>query len=183
MSKNQISELEKELSEKNAVIDFLTSQFITKPLDTSTNKNISHNNNHQIIHGNNEYNHHDNKYNHHDNKYNHHDNKYYHHDNKYNHHDTPMEKSINDKARKEVIIISDSVFFGFFSVWVFFREHSRITVLQGKGEGISLTPHYHFYPLHRHLDVSRVITAESSPLHIASSQTETRNLWFPSASR
>ena len=122
MSKNQISELEKELSEKNAVIDFLTSQFITKPLDTSTNKNISHNNNHQIIHGNNEYNHqdnkynhHDNKYNHHDNKYNHHDNKYYHHDNKYNHHDTPMEKSINDKARKEVIIISDSMFFlGFF---------------------------------------------------------------------
>ena len=35
----------------------------------------------------------------------------------------------------------------------------------------SLTPHYHFHPLHRHLDISWVITAESSPLHIASSRT------------
>ena len=43
--KNRISELEKQLSEKNAVIDFLTSQLITKPLDTCTNKNISDNNN------------------------------------------------------------------------------------------------------------------------------------------
>ena len=56
---------------------------------------------------------------------------------------------------------------GFFSVWVFSHDHSRITGLQGKGEGISLTPHYHFHLLHRHLD-SRVITAESSPLHIVS---------------
>ena len=73
--------------------------------------------------------------------------------------------------------------FFFFSMWVFFHEHSRITGLQGKGEGISLTPHYHFHPLHRHLDISRAITAESSPLHIASSRTRTGNLWFPSASR
>ena len=82
MLKNRISELEKQLSEKNAVIYFLTSQFITKPLETSTNKKISENNNHQITSGN----------------------------NKYNHHDTPMEKSINGKARKEVIIIGDSMF-------------------------------------------------------------------------
>ena len=68
----------------------------------------------------------------------------------------------------------------FFSVWVFFQEHSRITGLQGKGEGISLTPHYHFQPLHRHLDISRAITAECSPLHIASNRTQTGNLWFPS---
>ena len=44
----------------------------------------------------------------------------------------------------------------------------------------------HFFnsslPLHRHLDISRAITAESSPLYIASSWTQTRNLWFPSAS-
>ena len=46
----------------------------------------------------------------------------------------------------------------------------------GEGEGISLTPHYHFHPLHRHLDISRAITAESSPLHIASNRTRTRNL-------
>ena len=49
-------------------------------------------------------------------------------------------------------------------MWVFFHKHSRSTGLQGKGEGISLTPHYHFHPLHRHLDASRAITAESSPL-------------------
>ena len=67
----------------------------------------------------------------------------------------------------------------FFSTWVFFHEHSRITGLQGKGEGISLTPHYHFHPLHRHLDISRAITAGSSLLQIASSRTRTGNLWFP----
>ena len=32
---------------------------------------------------------------------------------------------------------------------------------------ISLTPHYHFYPFHRHLDINQAITAERSPLHIA----------------
>ena len=66
----------------------------------------------------------------------------------------------------------------FFSIWVFFHEYSRITGLQGKGEGISLTPHYHFHPLHRHLDISRAITAESSPLHIDSNRTRAKNLWF-----
>ena len=33
----------------------------------------------------------------------------------------------------------------FFSIWVLFHEHSQITGLQGKGEGISLTPHHHFH--------------------------------------
>ena len=66
--------------------------------------------------------------------------------------------------RKAGVPIPPTVFF--FSMWVFFNDHSRITALQGKGEGISLTPHYHFHPLHRHLDISRVITAKSSPLHI-----------------
>ena len=77
----------------------------------------------------------------------------------------------------------DFFFFFCFSIWVFFHEHSRITGLQGKGEGISLTPHYHFHPLHRQLDISQAIAAESSPLHIASSRTQTGNLWFPSTSR
>ena len=36
----------------------------------------------------------------------------------------------------------------FFSVWVFFHKHLRITGLPVKGEGISLTPHYQFHPLH-----------------------------------
>ena len=73
--------------------------------------------------------------------------------------------------------------FIFFSIWLFFHEHSRITGLQGKGEGIPLTPQYHFHPLYRHLYISQAITAESSPLHIPSSRTRTGNLWFPSASR
>ena len=71
----------------------------------------------------------------------------------------------------------------FFSIWVFFHEHSRFTGKQGKGEGIYLTPLYHFHPLHRHLDISRAITAGSSPLHIAGSRTRTGNLWLPTASR
>ena len=71
----------------------------------------------------------------------------------------------------------------FFYIWIFFPEHSRITGLQGKGEGISLTPHYHFNPLHWYLDISRAITAENSPLHIVISWTWTGNLWCPSASR
>ena len=66
----------------------------------------------------------------------------------------------------------------FFSIWVLFHEHSRITGLQGKGEGIPLTPHYHFHPLHRHLDISRAITAESSPLLIASSRTRIGTFGF-----
>ena len=61
-----------------------------------------------------------------------------------------------------------------FFIWVFFHEHARFTGQQGKGEGISLTPLYHFHPLHRHLDISRAITALSSPLHIAGSRTRKR---------
>ena len=64
----------------------------------------------------------------------------------------------------------------FFSVWVFLHDLLQITGLQGKGEGISLIPHYHLHPLHRHLDINRAITAESSPLHIASSWVQTGNL-------
>ena len=73
-------------------------------------------------------------------------------------------------------------FFPFFSIWVFFHNHSWIRGVQMKGEGISLSPHYHFHLLYRHLDISRAITGESSPLHIVSSRTRTGNLWFPSAS-
>ena len=71
----------------------------------------------------------------------------------------------------------------FFLPEIFFPEHSRIKGLQGRGEGICLTPHYHFHPLHRHIDISRPITAASSSLHIASSRTWTGNLSFPSARR
>ena len=52
------------------------------------------------------------------------------------------------------------------SIWVLFHENSRITGLQGKRGNTSLAPHYHFHPLYRHLDMSRTITGESSPLNI-----------------
>ena len=68
------------------------------------------------------------------------------------------------------------VFFCFFcSIWVFFHAHSRLAEQQGKGEAVYLTPFYYFHPLHKHLDISQAITAESSPLHIGSSRTRTRN--------
>ena len=66
----------------------------------------------------------------------------------------------------------------FFSTWVFFHEYSRFTGQHGKGKGIYLTLLYHFQPVHRHIENSWAITAESSPLHIASNRTRTGNLGF-----
>ena len=54
----------------------------------------------------------------------------------------------------------------FFSIRLFFYDHSRISGLQGKGECVSLTPHYHFYPFQRHSGISRVIAAEGTHLCI-----------------
>ena len=71
----------------------------------------------------------------------------------------------------------------FFSLWIFFHDHSQITGLQGKGVGISLTSHYHFQPFHRHLEISRAINVERLTLHIPGDWTRTNNPWFPSASR
>ena len=51
-----------------------------------------------------------------------------------------------------------------------------------RGEAMSLTPLYQFHPFQIHFDNSQRIAAERSPLHLASSRTRTRNLWFPSAS-
>ena len=79
----------------------------------------------------------------------------------------------------DIAILNIKVFDYFFSIWIFFHKHSRFTGQQGKGEGIYLTHVYPFHPLYRHLDISQAFTAESSPLHIASSQTRIGNLWFP----
>ena len=84
---------------------------------------------------------------------------------------------------QEIVGCQANFVFFFFSIWVFFYEHSRITGLQGKGEGISLTPHNRLHLLHRHLAISRAITAESSPLHITSSLIRTGSLLIPSANR
>ena len=89
-----------------------------------------------------------------------------------------MHLVINSQVKATSITVVFLFFLFFLFIWVFFHEYSQITGLQGKGETISLTPHYHFQPLHRHLDISQAITVESSPLHIASSRTRTGNLWF-----
>ena len=62
-----------------------------------------------------------------------------------------------------------------------FMNHGMV---EEKGKAISLTPHCHFHLLHRYqnLEISWVMTADSSPLHISNSWTQTGNLWFLSAS-
>ena len=76
----------------------------------------------------------------------------------------------NNKLRKITMQRSHIQATSFFYIWVFLHEHARITGQQGKAEGIYLTPLYHCRPLHRHLYISRTITTEGSPLHIASSR-------------
>ena len=67
----------------------------------------------------------------------------------------------------------------FFSMCVFFHEHSQFTGQQekeGGGEGvICLTDLYHFYLLCSYLNISRTTKAETLLLHIASCRTRTRN--------
>ena len=92
-----------------------------------------------------------------------------------------LKLSLLHRWKKSSVSVLWKKFF-FFSVRVFFREHSRFTEQQEKGEALSLASLYHFHPLHRHLDISPVIAAEISPLHIANAQNRTGNIWFPSAS-
>ena len=63
----------------------------------------------------------------------------------------------------------------------FFQSRFSLTnihISQTAGEGGG---YFRNCPLHRHLDISLAITAESSPLHIARSRTRTRNIWIPGA--
>ena len=84
-------------------------------------------------------------------------------------------QSTTKKPKKPRCLNSPKV--SFFSICVFFPEHLQFTKQQGKVDAISLTPVYHFNPLHRYIDIIRAITAESSPLHLTSSGTRTGNLW------
>ena len=52
-----------------------------------------------------------------------------------------------------------------FSIWVYFHEYSQFIGHQEKGEATSSTPLCHFHSLHKHLDISWAIIAESSPVH------------------
>ena len=67
-------------------------------------------------------------------------------------------------------------FFNFFSVSLFFREYSRFTGQHV--ESISLYPFNNFHPPRRHLDISWVVAAKSSPLRIAGSQNPAWNFWY-----
>ena len=80
--------------------------------------------------------------------------------------------------RKSVLTCRKAELAFFFLLRFFFFTNIMIHRAAGEGESISLTPLYHFHPLYRHLDISQVIAAESSPLRIAGSRTQTRNLWF-----
>ena len=95
------------------------------------------------------------------------------------HHPVSLRGSTNIRSRLLEVFLRKGVFF---SIWVLFHELSQVTGLKGKGEGIPFTPHYHFHPLYRHLEICRAVAAGSSPLRIASSRTRTERLWFPSAS-
>ena len=72
--------------------------------------------------------------------------------------------------------------FCFFSVWVLIYELSRFTGRQRKGVAVFLCLFYRFHSLYRHLEISRVIAAESSSLLIAGSRDRTGNFWFPNTS-
>ena len=76
------------------------------------------------------------------------------------------------------ILLSKISFFFFLSGFSFTNVHIQRTA--GKVGGYLLI--YHFLPLHSHLDISRVIAAERSLLHIAGIQIRTGNLWFPNTS-
>ena len=65
---------------------------------------------------------------------------------------TQLQLLTGDKQKADT---KKNIYIYFFSIWVFFHEHSQFTGQQGKGEGIYLTPLYHFHLLHRHLDISR----------------------------
>ena len=94
-----------------------------------------------------------------------------------------IQQKFKKKKDLNVMLLFFLIFIYFFSVWVFFHVHSQFTGQQAKGEAIYLTPLYHFHLLHRHyLDISWVITADSSPQHTASSQAWTKKLLFLSAS-
>ena len=58
----------------------------------------------------------------------------------------------------------------FFLSGFFFKNVHEPQDSKSRETAFFLTPHYHFHPLHRHLDMSQEVTAESSPLHMGSSR-------------
>ena len=75
-------------------------------------------------------------------------------------------EGVSEVLMKVAVVLQSQVFrISFF--YLGFLSQITFTNYRTAGEGgISLTPYYHFHLLHRHLDMSRANTAESSPLHI-----------------
>ena len=70
----------------------------------------------------------------------------------------------------------------FFFCLVFLSRAFTIHRTAGEGGAYLFNSFLPLPPASQTLDISRAITAESSPLRIAGSRTRTGNLWFPSAS-
>ena len=66
----------------------------------------------------------------------------------------------------------------FFFYLAFLSRIFMIHSQQVKGEAISLYPFYHFHPFHSHLDISWIISTESSYLRIAGTRNRRWNLWY-----
>ena len=91
----------------------------------------------------------------------------------------------NEKFRKlsslvrTLLVLSGESYFCFCEITplanFFFQSRFSFTNIHDlcrtvrEGEAISLTPFYQFHPLRRHLDITQLITAENSPLHMAGS--------------
>ena len=64
---------------------------------------------------------------------------------------------------------------GFFSPNIYESQYGR------RRERSFVNPLYDFQSLQEHLDISQMITAESSPLYIGRDGTRTGKPWFPKA--
>ena len=104
------------------------------------------------------------------------------------HKEVVKDQSVTKKFRMVFDASARLIMIGKFWVYIFFFYLGFLSRTftnhrtAGEGGGHFFNSSLPLPPVHRHLDISRVITAESSPLHIASSRTRTGNLWFPSAS-
>ena len=79
------------------------------------------------------------------------------------------------------VVKNNVLFFFFFFCFFYLAFLSRIFKIHrtaGEWEAISLYPFYHLHQLYRHLDISRVITAESSLLRIAGSPYQIWSLCY-----
>ena len=76
-----------------------------------------------------------------------------------------------------LFMVKNLGFFCFFFYLAFLSRTFADQRTAGKGEGISLTPHYHFHPFHIHLDISWVIT-ENYWVTNKQNKRKTKILWF-----